>query len=136
MILSAEFPEDAPVRDAQDLEAQYRQEVYVYEGRLKQLNEAMQDLESAALEAETLWGSEVEDRMRTVRACRVDLVFLLQDHLRNVRSGHLELRNDRERWKRVHEGISASLGEDDELSVRIRSALQAMLTSAEPHLRR
>jgi len=136
LILPAEFPDDPPVHPVQDAEDRYQQNVHVYQNRINQLNDGMQELETAVLEAEALWGSEIEDLMRKVRRCRTDLVYLLQDYLSNINSGHTELRDDRERWEKVQAGVHASRADDDELSEQIRSALDALLALAEKHLKR
>ena len=136
LIRPYEFPKDWDPRENHTPEVNSQNTAYVYENRLKVLRDAMQELEVAVLEAEVFWGPEVESRMRGVRSCRSRLIVSLEQHISNLRSGHMELRDNHEQQQKVHNDIYRSPGDQDDLSVSIQDALNSVLEVAQPHLKR
>lgn len=135
-IALGEFPDQPKSAQRRDPEDKYRQDLHVFENRLKILAAAMEDLEAAATEVEVLWGSEIEDHIRALRGCRRELSSLIGEHLGLVRSDMADSHGGKERWQEVNADMYATHNEDDEFSETIRAALRAILDIAEPYLRR
>lgn len=131
LILTIELPEGSPGRGGPDANALR----HVYNSRVRRLGDAMGELGVAVLEAEALWGAEIEAAMDELRRCVFDLVSAIQEHLIDAESGHIHLREPGRREK-VEAAIYAARGDKDALSERIRAALGALIDCAEHHERR
>jgi hypothetical protein len=61
-----------------------RGEGAVYRRRWKEAQNAIMDLETLALEAEAVWGSDAKDSLKPLRQCSAVLWFNIKAHLQNL----------------------------------------------------
>ncbi|MBM3358681.1 MAG: hypothetical protein FJY54_13270 [Betaproteobacteria bacterium] len=135
LILAGEFPSGyggAMAKPSNDEEAQAY--AYVYRNRWKPIWDALEIYDSAALEAEAVWGDPVKSSTERFRRCLNTLQTSNDFHVDYVRSGGTNL--DRDFTKKVRADISASRGSDDPLSQEIRDSIAAIEAQVKPVLKR
>lgn len=132
MIWSSEFPADWDATDP-DPAAKSRAHAYAYGARFDRLQDQMNRLEAAALEAEVLWGSDVASAMQRVRVCRSRLFTSIDLYVEELATGEVD-RRDPAMLRTIHDVHDQ--GDDDEFTSEIHSSIDALLDFARPHLER
>lgn len=94
--------------------------------------EAVLELEAEILEAEVMWGSEMEACMKEVRRAVGDLNFALEEFL----SHPLSQPASREEFIKIRQRFLGKPDGSDEISQQIRDALWPIEAKARQHLRR
>jgi hypothetical protein len=109
---------------------------HVYWGRWDKVFQFTQEFDSASLEAEALWGSEIEDLSKNVRMCASKLRASIEAFINNEYSGGENFKADNDFAKEVRATINLSTDRKDELSVKLRDAIQEIEKYVRPHLAR
>ena len=106
----------------------------IYNKRWEPLSEAAREFELRALEAEAIWGPEVQRRCRALRRLLVELSAAVASHIDNLRvlgpqdPEHLA-------WSRTIARIVDSIGADNLFTARVDGAVTAIGELLTPHLR-
>ncbi|EDM82229.1 hypothetical protein LMED105_14485 [Limnobacter sp. MED105] len=124
--------------EATSQSAQQRGEAmaHVYWNRWDKLYQFTQEFDSASLEAEALWGSEIEELSMNLRKCVSQLRASIEAFIRNEYSGGEDFRADKDYANEVKAKINLSTDGKDEFSVALRNAIQGIETHVRPHLAR
>lgn len=109
--------------------------VHVYKNRWQPVMDAVQEFDSATLEAEALWGAAVKDAAQELRRLAVRLRASIDAFIRNEYSGHQDF-GDRDFAVRIRSDLNASEMETDTLSPAIREAIVKIEDLVRPHLSR
>ena len=131
-----EFPEGAQGGLA-NLSPEQKGEAWahVYGNRWEPVGNALQAFDSETLEAEALWGSEIKEKAQVLRRLARELQTSMEAFIRNEYSNNEDFK-DREFGKKVRANVSAGDSKDDELSVKIRDAIEELEKVIRPHLAR
>jgi hypothetical protein len=105
-------------------------DMHVYQNRWKYLAEAFVELEAETLEAEVLWGGDIEKLMREIRSCRAELLISLREYFAKLE----RVPDNREQYRQVMEKIAA-FDDEDPLSKRTAAAIGALEARMRRHLR-
>ncbi len=133
---AAEFPEDYKGALGKHTPEEKGQAwAHVYSRRWKSVGKAVQDFDTAVLEAEALWGPEIKKQATELRQCVSTLQVNIESYIQNAYSDGEDFK-DREYMKLVQAGIWDSKSEDNELTNRINSAIIDLESDIRPHLAR
>ena len=119
--------EDAGLKDAPVAEREKRAQELVYQARWKPVIQARIEFDAELLEAEALWGPEMQPLGLAVKQCMGELVAALQRYLSH------RMPDDLERYQAIHDIVFGS--EDDEYTKRLQVAIAAIENSLRPHLK-
>lgn len=110
---------------------------HVYKTRWEPVWTAIQDFDTQSLETEALWGYQARQKTQAIRACVRQLNAAIEAVLEDkVQSGE-NFATDREFGKRMRAAVSASSDdESNELSQRIKAAIEDIEDMLRPHLAR
>ena len=133
-VMSGEFPSDF---DSYNATNEQKAEAYshVYEARFGKVREAFAELDIAALEAEALWGSAIEQKISTLRKCAIELQSYLHAYVDNERHGGSYFEKDAKFRERTH----AVVWEADDMnafSVKLAAAIKDIEAELRGHLGR
>jgi hypothetical protein len=108
-----------------------------YAARMGPVLKALEEFETAALEAEALWGAPVRSRAQSMRACVAELYAAIESVLDDKRVNGENFKADREFGKRMRATVAA--GSDDAsnpLNIKIAEAVKAMEDELRPKMAR
>ena len=136
LIQGREFPDDYPLLGRK---ATPQQELdgwtYVVNNRWAPVFEALQDYDARVLEAEALWGSEIRNSTKKLRASITKLHLAIDDFLADKYSLGEKFRAEREFGKEIRSIMFASPGaEDNLLSKSITEAIDEIEKKVRPHI--
>ncbi|QHS35588.1 hypothetical protein GWQ43_05630 [Alcaligenes faecalis] len=108
---------------------------HVYANRWEPLGKAIQDFDTASLEAEALWGQEINTQCTELRGCvrslQVDIEMFIRDKYRGGESF-----KNAEFARKIEAGIWDTKDEHNALTQRINRAIEKIETLLRPHLSR
>lgn len=108
---------------------------HVYANRWKSVGKAVQDLDTASLEAEALWGHDVQVQWAELRSCARELQVDIEMFIRDKYSdGRLFINTDFA--KKIESGIWDTKSDDNELTKRVNKAIAGIEEFLRPHLSR
>jgi hypothetical protein len=107
---------------------------HVFRNRWQPLSEALQEFDTAALEAEAMWGVDIRTKTEALRACLVSLRVSIDMFIDYEYSDHQSL--SQADAQRGREDIFASSTPTDTLSNRIREAILGIEEKLRPNLKR
>jgi len=137
LISGYEFPEDYEgalgETTAEDKAKAY---FHVFNNRWKPIIEALQEFDTAALEAEAIWGAEIKVKTNTFRKTLNKLQASKQMHVQNMLHDNNYL--DENMAQTIHRDLfdTVRMGEENQLSNDIEAAIKAIEEEARPHLKR
>jgi len=99
---------------------------YIYTNRMKPVIEATQELEIRALEAEALWGKNIQEYVQELRGCCSRLNTSFNTDLRNIYSNDKLSQKSEKFHQKIRKDTYASEEDDDPLSIRIRNAIKTI----------
>jgi len=108
---------------------------YVYAKRWESVAEALQSFDLATLEAEALWGEEIKKRSLELQQCVKSLRVDVDTFIRNEFSGG-EIFEDKNLASKVQNGVWDVKPEENELTQKINTAIDALEIVIRPHLSR
>ncbi|WP_133408171.1 hypothetical protein [Parashewanella tropica] len=135
-ILASEFPEN--YKGSFDKHSDYEEGQawsYVYSKRWEPVGEAVQKFDTAVLEAEALWGTEIKDKALKLRKCVRNLQVDIEAVINDKYSGG-EHFQDRDFANKVRASVSDSKSKDNELTNKINAAIDGLESEIRPHLSR
>jgi hypothetical protein len=106
----------------------------IYNKRWEPLSEVAREFDLRALEAEAIWGPEVQARCRALKRLLVELSAAVASHVDNLRmrgpqdAEHLA-------WSRQIARIVDSIGADNPFSGKVETTVTAISELLKPHLR-
>ncbi|CAA0117956.1 Uncharacterised protein [BD1-7 clade bacterium] len=106
---------------------------YVYKNRLEPLIQAMNELDTALIEGEVIWGPEVKEQGRKVNGSYNRLVRSIKDLVQEDYRGMVDP-ND-EIVKRYRQDVACSRESEDELSKQINSSVEYFEKLLSPYVR-
>lgn len=133
LLSSWEFPEGYTSTKASPRESAEAYS-FLYRNRFKPLLVAASDLESAALEAEAIWGPRPAKLAAEIRSCVITLQAATQSFIGNEMSGGEDFKN-KDFGKKIRSQLS-SAKDDDDLSLRMKASISELENFLKPHLRR
>jgi len=107
---------------------------YIYKNRWIPVLTALQDFDSAALEAEALWLEDIRDKTDRFRRCLNKYRVAIDMDLDNRASGGKHFEVDRELAKRIRRDLSATHSDDNELSKEIEASVNDIKKFLRAHL--
>lgn len=133
-VMSGEFPPDF---DSYNATNEQKAEAYshAYEARFSKVREAFAELDIAALEAEALWGSPIEQKISTLRKCAIELQSYLHAYVDNERHGGSYFEKDAKFRQRTH-AVVWEADDTNEFSVKLAAAIKAIEAELRGHLGR
>ena len=108
---------------------------YVYKTRWQPVSEAVQNFDTAVLEAEALWGKEVKEAGEKLRNLVIRLRFSLDTFIQNEYSRNQDF-TDRELDAKIRADVNRSRSERDTLSPAIDEVIKEIEELVRPHLKR
>ncbi len=132
-----EYPSDYPGRQTATTEQEAQAWSYVYRNRWKPVREALQELQTHVLEAEALWGGDIRTKADELRRCAITLQTAMEAIVDDAAQGGESFKTNRDFGKEMRSAAHASRGkEENELSKKIKAAVNALEDQVRPHLRR
>jgi hypothetical protein len=111
LVRAAEFPSDYPHEERKTTPHERANGYWhVFRNRWKDVNLAIQELDAQALEAEALWGAEIQKKAEALRACCWKLSAAFEAFVDNEASGGENFKEDREFGKNSKRGLCVTNG--------------------------
>lgn len=133
LLMAGEFPDGWALHGHQSNEERAQGHAFLYRNRWKDVGDALRTFDSAALEAEAMWGADARTRTDAVRLCIQDLNFSIATLVEQIASGN----SDQASMRALRRDTAASRERgDDPLSVKMRNAITNLEDFARPHLKR
>ena len=131
---ASEFPEKYAAKYPSERSAQNKADAnwYVYKNRLEPLISAMNELDTALIEGEVLWGAEVKEQGRKINGSYNRLVRSIKDLIAEEYRGIDDPRD--ESIKQYRQDVAASRDSEDELSKQIRSSVDYFEKLLRPYM--
>lgn len=138
LISISEYPDKVPVDPFTSTPGEmadlYR---HAYGTRYSKVNTALTELDTAALEAEALWGKQIETRIDSLRYFTHELASALNAFIDNERSNGENFESDKAFGKRMREIVSASRRDDtNDFTKRLNEAIESIDAELRKHLSR
>ena len=96
----------------------------------------MQEFDTQTLEAEAFW-PEIRSKTNALKQCVGELRAAMEAFVANENAGGRDFQADKEFGKKMRAAVAASPNdENNELSQRIKSAIDGIEAQIRPHLRR
>lgn len=138
LISAGEFPPDYP-GPGQGVSARQEAQAWnhVYGRRWEPVRQALQDLETHALEAEALWGGEIRQKVDQLRQCASELQVAIEAVIEDKAQGGETFKADRNFGKSMRGIVAASHSDaTNPLSKKIQATIDGIENEVRPHLRR
>ncbi|MCE5311338.1 MAG: hypothetical protein LLG20_27180 [Acidobacteriales bacterium] len=119
--------EDTGLKDASVTEREKRVQELVYQARWKPVAQARIEFDAELLEAEALWGPEMQRLGLAIKQCMGELVAALQRYLSH------RMPDDPELFNAIDNIVFGT--EDDEYTKKLQGAIAAIENSLRPHLK-
>jgi hypothetical protein len=111
--------------------------LHVFSARWEPIYAALEEFDTQTLEAEALWGTSVRTTTDELRGLLRVLWTATQAYIDNERSGGEDFKSDRAFGVETRAKVFASpQAQDNELSKKFQSAVQAIEVELKPHLKR
>ena len=107
---------------------------HVYKNRWKPIWEALQEYDTASLEAEAIWGATIKNKTDVFRSCVNTLQASIASYIGNIHSGRTD--TDTDFVAKITKNIQAQADSNDDLSNQIKSSICAIEEEMKQHLRR
>ncbi len=132
---ASEFPEEYAGKHPanQTAEDKANAKWFVYKNRLEPLIKSMNELDTALIEGEVLWGKEVEEQGRKINGCFNRLVRSIKDLIHEEFQGIGDPLD--ETVKQCRQDVRASRKSEDELSKQIQSSIDYFEKLLQPIIR-
>ena len=132
---ASEFPEEYSAKHPSERTSKDKANAnwYVYKNRLGPLTLAMNELDTALIEGEILWGAEVKEQGRKINGSYNRLVRSIKDLVHEEHQGIVD-RND-EMVKRYRQDVATSRTSEDELSKQINASINYFEELLSPYVR-
>lgn len=104
-------------------EKQYEESQFVWQNRLKVLNETMSDFNVESLEAEVLWEKEFTEEVDSIRMLRNELHLAIESHLEHIK-GDEPFSNKEERGMNFRILCFTPNPKDDEFAEKISGVVE------------
>lgn len=138
LIRSGEFPEARA--DDGTMERRRQSAIaygHIFSVRWEPVYAALQEFDTQTLEAESLWGTSVRAKTDELRRLLRVLRAATEAYIDNEQSGGANFNSDRDFGVKIRSEVFASLqAQDNELSNKLQSAVQAIEVELKPHLKR
>jgi len=138
LISGYEFPEgyDGDAFGNATAEDKAKAYFHVFNNRWKPIIEALQEFDTATLEAEAIWGAGIKVKTNTFRKTLSKLQAAKQMHVQNMLRDNNYL--DDNMAQTIHRDLfdTVRMGEENELSNDIDAAIKAIENETQPHLKR
>lgn len=108
---------------------------HVFSKRWHPVSEAIQEFDTATLEAEALWGSGIKEKSLSLRQAVRELQVSIDAVIEDKYSGGENFK-DREFGKKMRANISSAKSQENELSIKINEAIEGLENEIRPHLAR
>lgn len=132
----AEFPpptDDAEFQSTHERRAnEFR---HAYRARFERVTTALTNLDTAALEAEALWGSEIENKIAALRACVFELRAYIEAFIRNEERGGESFLRD-EKFRKKTEMVIWDTGDENGYNIKLAAVIKNIESELRPHLAR
>lgn len=109
---------------------------HVYTNRWEPVGNAVQNFDTAVLEAEALWGEAIKEKAAILRQCVRSLQVDIESFIDDKYSGGENFKADREFGKKVKENIWNVKSQENELTISINTAIEGLEKEIMPHLSR
>lgn len=109
---------------------------YMFKNRWTPVSEAVQEFDTQTLEAEAFWGAEIRSKTDILRQCVGELRAAIAAFVDDKKVGGRDFQADKEFGKKMRETVWAIPDPSNQLSQRIKGAIDAIETLIRPHLRR
>lgn len=109
---------------------------FVYGNRWDKVSTCIQEFDTATLEAEALWGSEIEEKAKNLRRCVSELRSAIESVIRDAYSGGEDFNSDREFSKEVRQIVNSTKPDENPLTLKINAAISDIESKVRPHLSR
>ncbi|WP_131825658.1 hypothetical protein [Salinivibrio kushneri] len=132
-----EFPEDYQlnfINRTPEIEANAY--AHVYRNRWRPVAKAVQEFEAQALEGEALWGKSIRDKTNEMKQCARNLQVSIGLFIDDKADGGESFRNDPAFGKSIKSDIWATHDDENQLTIKISNAVQALEDEIRPHLKR
>ena len=107
---------------------------HVYKKRWEPVARAAQAFDTAALEAEALWGNEIREQSRELRFHVRRLQVSIEDFISDKYAGGEHFRRDEDHEKKVKYDIHDKKSEENELSIKLAKSIEEIESIVRPHL--
>jgi cell fate (sporulation/competence/biofilm development) regulator YlbF (YheA/YmcA/DUF963 family) len=138
-VAGSEFPESSNGESGKGtLEVKADDWAHVYITRFKQVQATLREFDAQSIEAEALWGPAIREKTSVLKRCVGELYLAIDAFILDKRSGGRHFTEDAQFGREIRIKLNSSNLEDDsnELSKRIRNAVQEIDNAVRPHLRR
>lgn len=108
---------------------------YVYSKRWEPVGNAIQEFDTALLEAEALWGNSIKEKALKLREAARELQVSMEAVISDKYHGGEDFK-DREFGKKMRANVSATQSANDDLSNKIFASITELESEIRPHLSR
>jgi hypothetical protein len=136
LIRGFEFPEGYGQLRQRTPQEEAEAYAHVYDARWKPVAAAAQEFDTAVLEAEALWGTDLRTAADKLQACLRDLYASFESIVDDKRAGGQHFASDRDFGVKMRATAAATMSSNDVLSQEVRSAITGIEDKLRPHLKR
>lgn len=139
LVVNSEFPEGAYRERREGTPDEVADAwAHVYIERWKFVQDALREFDAQSLEAEALWGADIRKRTRELHRCVNQLYGAIDAFIHDKRTSGESFAQDRDFAKEVRAQLNSSNLDDEnnDLSRKIKNAVQEIDDAVCPHLRR
>ncbi|MEW8390623.1 MAG: hypothetical protein AB2651_02515 [Candidatus Thiodiazotropha sp.] len=110
--------------------------LFIYNNRLKHVDDCIIEFDTTVLEAEALWGRIIEDKALALRKCTSELKSAIDSVIRDAYSGGSDFTSDKEFAQEMKEIVQNIDPKTNSFTKKINSAISDIETLVRPHLSR
>lgn len=134
---ASEYPEDySSKRQKMSFEEKGQATGYLYNNRLKEVLQCIQEFDAATLETEALWGSPVSDRANKLRDCVSELKAGIWMYVNNDLGGGEIFKSDKELAEEIKAIVMNIKQEKNPFTLKVNKAVEEIEKYVRPHLSR
>ena len=108
---------------------------HLFANRWEGVGDAIEDFETATLEAEALWGADIREKTGNLRKLVAELRSSIEAFIRDKYSGGQNFK-DRDFGKEMQANVAATSSEENSLSKRLEAGITDLESELRPHLSR
>jgi hypothetical protein len=135
-IAALEFPESYRGTRQHTDEENGQAYAHVYTNRWEPVGNAVQNFDTAVLEAEALWGEAIKEKAAILRQCVRSLQVDIESFIDDKYSGGENFKAEREFGKKIRANIWDMKTQENELTNRINAAIEGLEKEITPHFSR
>ncbi|MEW8291974.1 MAG: hypothetical protein AB2672_15750 [Candidatus Thiodiazotropha endolucinida] len=131
-----EFPEGYMSKSNPTADEKGEAELHVYSNRWKEIYTCIQQFDTVSIEAEALWGKQINSKGSVLRKCVGELKTAIDAVIRNAYSEGRDFESEKEYGKEMEHIVKNTDSENNQFTKKINDAISDIESYVRPHLSR